>query len=84
MKLSLFEDNTIPIPEIRQLVLYRWPLEDGKKEGPSFPALIYKLYSGEDAKHGFVGLYVFSDDGIKQFKKVPYDYLKEGCWRIEE
>lgn len=67
-----------------QIVYYKWPMKSGESTSPSYPAIVYKTYSGADAEHGFVGLYVFSDEGIKHYKKVPHHPTGEQCWRLHE
>jgi hypothetical protein len=50
------------------------------KVDPDFPAIIYKVYEGDDM---YVGLYVFTDNGMRQMRKVTYSVEKKvDTWRF--
>lgn len=68
---------------IGQMVLYKEYVKDGEKTSPTYPALIFRIWAGEDTLSGFVGLYVFKDNGIERFGKVSRG-SGEGQWDYED
>lgn len=49
---------------------------------PTFPAIIYKVL---ETDRGIVGLYVFTDDGLRLMRSVYYSVeVKPETWRFNE
>lgn len=68
-------------PEIGQIVQYRVPKKQFEKDYLDYPAIIYKVYSGEEGK--FVGITVFLAGIPTRFGKVAFSAEPaEECWSL--
>ena len=65
--------------KIGDIVLYtaEGPPQDPRsaipKVDPDYPAIVYKLYPNTD----FLGLYVFTDEGVRLMRKVTWSITGE-------
>jgi len=70
--------------KVGQIVTYRseGPPSDPRLNLPAttvdYPAIIYRIYPDPL----FVGLYVFTEDGLRLMRKVVFDNEKTDCWRL--
>jgi hypothetical protein len=63
--------------ELGDTVLWRAAVKDGEKTSPDYPGYIYKIYP----ETNYLGIYVFTSEGIFRFEKIAYSTTKTECWR---
>lgn len=47
-----------------------------------YPAIVYKIHNlpRKEGQGPIVGLYVFSDTGLRLMRQVDFGHEKDGCW----